>query len=148
MYDYLTNLENEIETYFKTHTIPNYFYQCLFGELIKIWGISPLIPDKDYDAEYDDDGNVIPNNNDNYSYKDQIGYYFTMLSGTAGWGLAFKESCSQCELTQLYQDYQNMDWMQSDIFDGYIVDNMLEVLFAKDNDDSYYFFKIQKENNK
>lgn len=71
-----------------------------------------------------------------------------MLSGTVGYGLAFKETCVQCELTQLYQDYQNIDWVRSDIFDGYIVDQMLEVLFAKDKTDDYYFFKIQKENTK
>lgn len=56
MTDYLTDAQNDIEAYFETHEIPNYFYQCLFGELIKIWGVSPLIPDKDYLAEYDDEG--------------------------------------------------------------------------------------------
>lgn len=147
MTDYLTDANNDIKTYFETNEIPTYFYNCLFGELIKIYGVSPLIPDKDYLAEYDDDGNIISSNGDNYSYKDQIDYYFNMLCGTAGWNLGFKEACAQCELTQLYQDYKNTDWIRSDIFDGYIVDQMLEVLFSKDLDSDYYFFKIRKEKN-
>lgn len=146
MTDYLTDAQNDITTYFETHEIPTYFYLCLFGELIKIWGVSPLVPDKDYDAEYDDDGNIISSNEENYSYKDQLDYYFTMLSGTAGWGLAFKEACVQCGLTQLYQDYRSIDWVRSDIFDGYIGDQMLKVLFAEDSESDYYFFKVRKEN--
>ena len=131
MTDYLTDAEYNIEAYFKTHEIPNYFYQCLFGELIKIYGIHLVTPDQDCLEENDDD----------YSYEDQIGYHLTMISGTTGWNLAFKETCVQCELTQLEYDYSEMDWVRSDIFDGYIIDNMLEVLFAESKVNDYYFFK-------
>ena len=144
--DYLTEAHNDIKTYFKTHSIPTYFYQCLFGELVKVWGIKPLIPDKNYDAEYDDDGNIIPCHDDDYSYKDQIDYFLTFMGGTAGWNVAFKEACAQCDLTNIYEDYHNFDWVRSDYFDGCIADRMLDVLFAEDVKSDYYFFKIQKEN--
>ena len=146
MTDYLTDAHHDIKTYFETHEIPIYFYNCLFGELIKIYGVSPLVPDTDYLAEYDDDGNIISSNEDDYSYKEQLDYYFSMLCGTGGWNLALKEACTQCELTQLYQDYQKINWVRSDMFDGYIVDQMIETLFAENLDSDYYFFKTRKEN--
>lgn len=142
--DYLTDAQNDIQRYFKEHSIPTYFYQCLFGELVKIWGIKFLIPNEDYDAEYNDEGKIITSN-DNYSYKEQIGYYCTMLSGTSGWGVAFNEACDQCNLSWLHHDYRQMDWVRSDIFDGYIVDAMIETLFAEDVKSDYYFFKVRKE---
>lgn len=137
MNDYLTDAENDIKAYFKTHEIPDYFYQCLFGELIKVFGIHFLIPDKDYLAEYDDDGNILPSNNNDYSYKEQIDYYLTMLSSTFGWNDAFQQSCEQCELSQLCLDYKQMDWVRSDIFDGYIVDKMVDALFDENHPRGY-----------
>lgn len=145
MEDYLTELDDNVQTYFSTHEIPSYFYQCFFGELVKVWGVKFLIPDENYDAEYNDDESVTPADGE-YSYKDQIGYYCTMLSGTAGWTVAFNEACIQSNLSWLYKDYKNMDWMSSDIFDGYIVDAMLDVLFAEDAKSDYYFYKVKKEN--
>lgn len=137
MNDYLTDAENDIKTYFETHEIPNYFYQCLFAELIKVFGIHFLVPDRDYLAEYDDEGNVLPSNNDDYSYKDQIAYYLTMISGTFGWTDAFHQSCEQCKLPQLLQDYHGTDWVRGDIFDGYIVDKMVEALFDENHPRGY-----------
>ncbi len=146
MTDYLTDAQNDIKAYFESHDIPNYFYQCFFGELVKISGSKLIVPDPSYLDEYDDDGNIIPSKTDDYSYRDQLDYSLTFMGGTAGWHMAFKEACTQCKLTQLYQDYQDMDWVRSDIFDGYIADKTLDVVFAN-NKSEYYFFKT-KENNK
>lgn len=145
MTDYLTDAENDIKTYFETHDIPIRFYQCLFGELVKIWGGRFIIPDKYYDAQYDDDGNIIEPKEDTYSYRDQLDFHLAFLGGTSGWGLAFKEACEQCGLMDLYDDYSNMDWVYSDIFDGYIADKMLEILFDDTHSQDYYKFKMQKE---
>ena len=38
-----------------------------------------------------------------------------------------------------------MGWVRSDICDGYIVDAMIEILFAEDANSDYYFFKVRKE---
>lgn len=146
MTDYLTDAQNDIKAYFESHDIPKYFYQCFLGELIKIFGGNLIIPNPEYMIDYDDDGNIIQSETGDYSYRDQLDYSLTCLGGTGGWYTAFKEACAQCELTQLYQDYQNMDWVRSDIFDGYIADQTLDIVFAE-NKSEYYFFK-RKENNK
>ena len=139
--DYLTNAENDIRVYFETHEIPPYFYQCLFGEFVKIFGIKFLIPDKEYLVEYDNDGNMIESNNDDYSYEDQISYYLTMYAGTFGWTDAFTKSCEQCKLSWLLQDYHSMDWVRGDIFDGYIADKMVDALFDENHPRGYFEVK-------
>lgn len=148
MTDYLTDAQADIKTYFKTHDIPTYFYQCLFGEIVKMLGASFLIPDENYDAGYDDDGDIIATYEGEYSYKDQLGFSLAYITGTGGWGLAFKEACQQCDLMDLYDDYSHMEWVRSDIFDGYIADKMLEVIFDDAHRCDYYKFKMQKEKTK
>ena len=145
MTDYLTDAENDIKAYFETHDIPIYFYQCFFGELVKIWGITFLIPNVYYDAAYDDDGNRIEYDDELYSYKEQVEYYVCSLGGTGGWYEAFKEACKQCGLVDILDDYEKMNWIYSDIFDGYIADKMVEVLFDDTHRNDYYKFKMQKE---
>lgn len=138
MSDYITDAQNNVKSYFETHDIPNRFYQFLFAELIKLFGIQRLIiPDENYLAEYDDEGNVLPSNNDDYSYKDQISYTLTMISGTFGWNDALDKACKQCELPQLLRDYKRMDWINSDIFDGLLVDRMVEALFDENYPKGY-----------
>lgn len=146
MTDYLTDAQNDIKTYFETHDIPTYFYKCLFGELVKVYGLAFVSPDPHYNAEYDDDGNMVTSCEDEYSYRDQLDFTLAFMTGTGGWGLALKQSCGQCGLMDIYDDYTNMDWIYSDIFDGYIADKMLEVIFNDSNRQDYYRFKMQKEN--
>lgn len=146
MSDYLTDAQNEVQAYFATHNIPTYFYQCLFGELVKIWGARMITPDKDYLAEPDDDGNIIASSWDGYSYRDQIDYHLTMQGGTGGWFLAFKEACAQCDLIDMSEYYKGLDWVHSDIFDGVIAENMINILFDGNVDHDYYKFRFQKEN--
>ena len=142
MSDYLTDAENDIKTYFKTHDIPTYFYQCFFGELVKVFGTKFLIPDKAYLSYYEHD------NEDNYSYKEQIGFFLTCQGGTSGWNLAFEEACEQCDMMDMYIDYRHFCWVRSDILDGYIADKMLDVLFDGVGHNDYYRFKMQKDDTK
>ena len=145
MTDYLTDAQNDIKTYFENHDIPTYFYQCFFGELVKTWGLTLIAPDPHYDAEYDDDGNMIKSYEDEYSYRDQIDYTLAFVTGTGGWYEAFKEACKQCGLMDIHEDYRKLCWVRSDTFDGYIADKMLEVLFDDTKHNDYYKFKTQKE---
>lgn len=128
--DYLTDASNEIKSYFATHNIPTYFYQCLFGECIKIWGINLVEPDNSYK-----------------SYREQIAEYLSLIIGTGGWRLAMKETCAQCEMTDMYKYYEGLDWVESDCFDNYIVGNLEDVLFAYSDSPKYYGFKMRKEKN-
>lgn len=144
--DYLDEISNEVQDYFTTHHIPTYFYQCLFGELVKIWGASMITPDKDYLAEPDDDGNLIASSWDDYSYKDHIDYYLTMQGGTGGWFIAFKEACAQCDLIDMYEYYKSLDWMHGDVFDDIIADNMVKILFSENVGHDYYRYVLRKNN--
>lgn len=144
--DYLNEAQTEVTAYLAEHPLPNYFYYCLFGELVKIWGIRFVTPDPNYLVEYDDDFHVIEPNTDDYSYKDQIDYFLTVQGGTSGWYEAFKEACVQCNLQDLLDYYNSIDWVHSDYFDGCIADKMVEVLFAEDARSDYYQFKTNKEN--
>ena len=139
MVDYLTDAQNDIKAYFETHDIPTYFYQCFFGELVKVFGIKFLIPSTDYLDMYDDD--------EEYSYKNQIGHYLNCQGGTGGWYEAFSISCDQCGLIDIWDDYEKMNWVYSDIFDGYIADKMVEVLFDDTRQNDYYKFKIKENEN-
>ena len=55
----------------------------LFGKIVKTCGISPLIPNKDYLAEHDNDGKVV-SNDENHSYKDQVEHLLTCEGGAGG----------------------------------------------------------------
>lgn len=138
MTNYLTNAQNYIKTYFETHDIPTHFYQCFFGELIKMFGAKFLIPSTDYLDMYDDE--------EDYSYTNQIGHYLICQGGTGGWYEAFRTSCDQCGLMDVWDDYEKMDWVYSDTFDGYIAGKMIEILFNTTHNNDYYKFKMQKEN--
>lgn len=137
--DYLEKANNDIQHYFEKHNPPIYFYYCFFGELVKVFRTEFLIPDKNYDAEYDDASNLIPNNND-FSYRDQIDYFLAVNGGTSGWFYAFNVACTQCDLKEMLNYYKNLDWVRSDIFDGVITDNMIEILFNSSIKPNYYHF--------
>ena len=67
-----------------------------------------------------------------------------MLGGTSGWDIALKESCKQCGLMDVYQYYSNLNWVESDTFDGYIADETLNIVFS-DDINNYYKFKLNYE---
>lgn len=135
-------MREEAKRHIESFNIPKYFYICLFGELVKVFGINLIEPDTGYLDEYDDDGNVLPSQNDDYSYRDQIGVLLTYFGSTSGYNIAFKEACKQCNLMNLYQFYEKPDWSFSDYFDGCILDNVVSVFFDKDSVNEYYFNKI------
>ena len=140
-------IEAKCKSYIESFNIPKYFYLCLFGELVKVFGLGLIEPNEDYLAEYDDDGNVIPSENDDYSYKDQIDCTLTFLGGTNGYNVALKEACKQCCKMDFYEYYNQLDWMFSDHVDGYILDNVVDVLFSKEQPGQYYLHKIGDDNN-
>ena len=116
------------------------------GELIKIFP-QIIIPDVYYDAEYDEDGNIITKTNEdlkNYSYKKQLDFYLTYENGTMGWSFAFTETCYQCILQSLNQYYRILDLMESDYVDSLITQKIIETLFSEkqETNKTYYMFRI------
>lgn len=125
--DYLEDVSNKVKSYFETHSIPTYFYQCLFGELIKIWGINLVAP---YDT--------------GDTYETQIDERIAMMTGTGGWNVSFKAACEQCDMIEINDYYRNLDWIESDIFDGIITDNMVKILFSENVGHDYYHYRLRK----
>ena len=141
-------IEKKIDKYLEDQNIPNYFYQCFLGELIKIFP-QIIIHDIYYDAEYDEDGNIITKTNEDikdYSYKKQLDYYLTCENGTMGWGFAFTEACNQCNLQSLNQYYRKLDWMESDYFDSLITNKIIETLFSERQETTETYFMFRNNN--
>ena len=138
---------DDAKRYVESFNLQKYFYLCLFGELVKVFGLRLIEPDSSYLAEYDDDGNALPYEDDNYSYKDQIDCLLTFLGGTGGYNVALKEACKQCGMNDFYESYNKLNWMFSDYVDGYILDNVVDVFFSEEQPGSYYLHKIGDDNN-
>lgn len=129
---YLDETEEAVDAYFKEHDIPALFYQTLFAELVQTFGPKMLIPDPGYLAANNGIDNIVECDETGYSYKEQLETTFSMLSGTAGWNEALQKACQKCGLDWLLMDYNRGDWVYSDIFDGYIVEKMVNIVFNND----------------
>ena len=132
--DYLSEQQSLVEVYLAEHPLPAYFYLCLFGELVKICGTNLTNPEQIYFDEYED-----------YTYKQLVACFLTNYCYTEGWHLAFKETCIQCNVEWLTRDYEKFDLLFSDIFDGYIVDRLISVIFDDITRNDYYFYKIGEQ---
>lgn len=116
----LTQQVNNAEAYIKERNIPQYFYESMFGEFIKIFGVETIKPWSKWK-----------------SYKEQLYCLFSANIGTSGWALAFKLACIQCDLLDLYEYYDQLDWDYSDVFDSFILENMMNIMFKENPERSY-----------
>ena len=48
-------------------------------------------------------------------------------------------------MMDFYQYYNAISWIESDLCDGYIIEEMLNVVFCDDTEDSYYKFKFNSK---
>ena len=91
---------DKVRKYLDSLEISDRFFACMFGELVKIFGITLFEPNPYYyDSEerekFVEGGSVnnkLPYPND-YSYRDQIDTELTYEGGTGGWYSAFKMTC-------------------------------------------------------
>lgn len=54
----------------------------------------------------------------------ELGEYLCYMGGTAGWQKAFKRACALLDLPWLQEYYDNLEWYDSDLFDGEIADEI------------------------
>lgn len=52
--------------------------------------------------------------------------YYVYQGSTAGWGAAFANTCRKLNMIELYKYYLNLEWFDSDIFDGELEDLLVE----------------------
>lgn len=130
---------DEVFQYLDLMEIPDYFYSCMYGELVKIFGLSFIEP-----SLYDDDGEPLSD----LSYCEQIYTMLTLEGGTGGWYSAFKMTCKITGMEKLLEVYISLNWMNSDYFDEYICDHIMTEIFdntAKCRGDSSYSTYLRKK---
>lgn len=136
-----TDCRDKVRKYLDSLEIPDRFFACMFGELVKIFGTALFEPNPYYcyDAEEQEKfieggsvNNKLPYPKD-YSYRDQIDTELTYEGGTGGWYNAFKTTCWILDMEWLLKAYEQLSWMNSDYFDEWVGDKIIEYLFEKDN---------------
>lgn len=85
-------------------SIPKHFIPALIGELVGIFGREVF--------ERDEDGTP------------QVFW----MESTAGWRMAFHETCEKTNCLGLYRYWERLDWGDSDCFDGEIGNMVAEAM--------------------
>lgn len=124
---------DKVFQYLDLMEIPSYFYFCMFGELIKVFGIDMI----EFNLFYGAAGHNLNEVKDSdylrllkmYSYKEQIDEAITCEEGTLGWYSAFKMTCKLTDREDLLAVYDSLNWMNSDYFDEYIGNHIIEEMF-------------------
>ena len=97
-------MENKAE--FTTPAIfdkfPNYFWSAFAGELVAIFGID-----------------IFQKNKDGLRQLDYMG-------GTSGWSAALNSVCHRLDIKWFCEWYDALDWMESDEFDGELIDELIK----------------------
>ena len=139
---------DKVRKYLDSLEIPDRFFACMFGELVKIFGTTLFEPNPTtlfepnpyyYDSEerekFVEGGSVNnkPPYPKDYSYRDQIDTELTYEGGTSGWYNALKTTCWILDMEWLLKTYEQLSWMNSDYFDEWVGDKIIEYLFEKDN---------------
>lgn len=93
------------------------FLKVFSEELVKVFGKDIFSDIEDEDIE-----------------EFMIGPPIFYLEGTVGWVNAFKIACRKTKMNQLSDWYYDLDWMESDAFDGELAEQL--ICFNTKNPDS------------
>ena len=96
--------------------IPDYFYPAFAGELVSVFGSEILEP----------------------SETGEVPLFY--ISGTTGWNAALRMTCKKLGIDWLMSWYDELEWFDSDNFDGELVE-MMETKFldnSSESNNSYY----------
>ena len=122
--EYIDNANDEAQELFDKANFQDHFYLCLYGELVKVFGLAVVTP-------YLTMGN-------------SLGDVIAHTEGTAGWYCALKESCKLCGLEDVLTKYNEMKWYSSDLFDDLVGNKMVEVVLKGERVSPYYTYVIDK----
>lgn len=81
--------------------IPDYFYPAFAGELVSVFGTDVLKHPEDEESPL---------------------FY---IQGTSGWNQALRMACKKLGLSDLWNWYNKLEWYDSDIFDGELVELLI-----------------------
>ena len=102
--------------------IPDYFYPAFAGELVSVFGSEILEP----------------------SETGEVPLFY--ISGTTGWNAALRMTCEKLGIDWLMSWYDELEWFDSDNFDGELVE-MMETKFldnSSESNNSYYRWIIDR----
>lgn len=106
--------------------IPDYFYYAMAGELVSIFGLHIL---------------------QKQSYKEDEWYDLETI--TNGWYEAFKAACRKLDMDWLLEYRNQLEWYDSDIFDGEIEKEIVEKFckhnHMEDHANCYYKYLLSKD---
>lgn len=101
---------DKVRKYLDLLEIPDRFFACMFEELVKIFGTALFEPNP-------------------YYYDSEEREKFV----EGGWYNALKTTCWILDMEWLLKTYEQLSWMNSDYFDEWVGDKIIEYLFEKDN---------------
>ena len=82
--------------------LPVHFWSAFAGELVAIFGIDIFQKDKDGLRQLD------------------------YMGGTSGWSAALNSVCHRLDIKWFCEWYDALDWMESDKFDGELIDELIK----------------------
>ena len=125
--------------------IPEYFYYAFAGELASIMG--PHVFEKVEFFEEDDSGEFVLDENGNLIVEDS---YYDLDSTSGGWFEAFTETCRKLDMMWLADYHRNLEWYDSDVFDGILEDRIIQkYILSEDNHcNPYYKYLCEKSRKK
>ncbi len=144
---------DKVREYLDSLELPDRFFTCMFGELVKIFGATLFEPNPYYCYDAEEQEKFIESEAFNnppypkdYSYRDQIDTELAYEGGTGGWYNALKTTCWILDMEWLLNTYEQLSWMNSDYFDEWVGDKIIEYLFDKDSyrDRDYEIFLKEK----
>ena len=92
--------------------IPEYFYESLWGELVSVFG-SSVIEITGYTPDEKEE-----------SFKPIYGLAY--CTSTSGWNVAVWATCRKLDLMPVYEYYDGLGWIESDLFDGEIEEEIIQ----------------------
>lgn len=146
------NLEYKIPNEIKS-CIKREFYVALLGELVSINGSYILLSEQEKNKNLKE---FYEKNPEKYAeelselvdldIEDSKEPIYDFHSGTFGWSAAFKMTCKKLDMMWLWDYYHNLpSWIESDLFDGEIEEEVGKVVIAFNNDEDikdYYSWII------
>lgn len=68
-----------------------------------------------------------------YDVKEQ-GDVICAVDSTAGWMNALKQTCTELNIFDVYEYWNRLDWMESDILDGHISELLCATVYDNNNE--------------
>lgn len=132
---------DKVREYLDSREIPDRFFACMFGELVKIFGATLFKPNPHYCYDVEEQEKFVEGGTadknlpypKDYLYRDQIDTELVYEEGTGGWYNALKTTCWILDMESLLNIYNELSWMNSDYFDEWVGDKIVEYLFDEKN---------------